>query len=214
MSEKRVLVVNPNRDEACTAAIAATVAPLARPGLLRFDVTALADGPAAVTSWRDWHAVAEPLARVVTATPADAYLIACVSDPAIDLLRSLTARPVFGALRSGIAAALARADRFGILAFVAASVARQRRVLQAMGVEARCVGALPLDLPMAALTAPEGARPRLAEVGRALAAQGADCLILGCAGMAGHRAWLEDELGLPVVEPCQAAAALAAATLA
>ena len=34
-------------------------------------------------------------------------------------------------------------------------------------------------------------------------------LILGCAGMAGQRGTLEAELGLPVVEPCQAAAAAA-----
>lgn len=213
MSEKRVLVVNPNRDIACTEAIAATLAPMARPGLVRFEVTRLADGPAAVASWRDWHDVAGPLARLVEATPADAYLVACVSDPAIDLLRSLTPRPVFGALRSGIAAALARADRFGIIAFVAASVARQRRVLQAMGVEARCVASLPLDLPMETLTSAQGPRPHLEETARALAACGAECIILGCAGMAGHRAWLEAELGMPVIEPIQAAAALAAAAV-
>ncbi|MDR3419273.1 MAG: aspartate/glutamate racemase family protein, partial [Nevskia sp.] len=193
--------------------IAASIAPLARPGLVRFEVVALAEGPAAVASWRDWHSVAEPLARVVESTPADAYVIACVSDPAIDLLRGLTARPVFGALRGGIGAALARADRFGILAFVAASVARQRRVLQAMGVEARCVASLPLFLPMSVLTSAVGPRARLAEVGRELAAHGAECLILGCAGMAGHRAWLEETLGLPVIEPCQAAAALATAAV-
>ena len=37
----------------------------------------------------------------------------------------------------------------------------------------------------------------------------ADVIILGCAGMARHRAGLEAELGLPVVEPCQAATAMA-----
>ena len=34
-------------------------------------------------------------------------------------------------------------------------------------------------------------------------------LIMGCAGMASYRATLEQETGLPVVEPCQAAAAMA-----
>jgi Asp/Glu/hydantoin racemase len=48
------------------------------------------------------------------------------------------------------------------------------------------------------------------ETGRALRDRdGADVLILGCAGMAGRRAALEDALGLPVVEPCQAATAMA-----
>jgi Asp/Glu/hydantoin racemase len=34
-------------------------------------------------------------------------------------------------------------------------------------------------------------------------------VILGCAGMAGHRSAVEEACGLPVIEPCQAAAALA-----
>ena len=38
---------------------------------------------------------------------------------------------------------------------------------------------------------------------------GADVLIMGCAGMAGFRAELEAETGLPVVEPCQAAVTMA-----
>ena len=38
---------------------------------------------------------------------------------------------------------------------------------------------------------------------------GADVLVMGCAGMAGYRGRLEQEVGLPVVEPCQAAAAQA-----
>ncbi len=33
--------------------------------------------------------------------------------------------------------------------------------------------------------------------------------MLGCAGMAGHRAAAEDACGLPVIEPCQAAGAQA-----
>ena len=34
-------------------------------------------------------------------------------------------------------------------------------------------------------------------------------MILGCAGMAGMRLPLEEALGMPVVEPCQAAVAAA-----
>ncbi len=38
---------------------------------------------------------------------------------------------------------------------------------------------------------------------------GADVLIMGCAGMANYRDILEVETGLPVIDPCQAAAAMA-----
>ena len=47
---------------------------------------------------------------------------------------------------------------------------------------------------------------RLALVGRSLRDDdGADVVVLGCAGMATHRAALEAELGVPVVDPVAAA---------
>ena len=207
--EGRILVINPNSSEDCTDGIRAALHRFAAPGLPRLDVVTLAEGPPAIASWRDWHSVAEPLCRRVEAEDADAYVIACVSDPAIPLLRSITPRPVLGALRSAIAAAVARAERFGLIAFVDASVARQRLVLQAMGLEARCVGSLPLNLPMDRLVDPAAPRARLAEAARALADRGAESIVLGCAGMAGHRQFVQDAVGLPVIEPCQAAAAQA-----
>ena len=42
-----------------------------------------------------------------------------------------------------------------------------------------------------------------------LAAGGAEAIILGCAGLAGHAAAAEDAAGVPVVEPCRAAGAMA-----
>jgi allantoin racemase len=48
---------------------------------------------------------------------------------------------------------------------------------------------------------------------RALAAGGARAIILGCAGMAKHRAAAEDASGVPVIEPAQAAVAQAIAAL-
>jgi Asp/Glu/hydantoin racemase len=53
------------------------------------------------------------------------------------------------------------------------------------------------------------AREALATAGRTLAAQGAGALIPGRTGMARHRAALERQLGLPVIEPSQAATARA-----
>jgi Asp/Glu/hydantoin racemase len=38
---------------------------------------------------------------------------------------------------------------------------------------------------------------------------GAEVVVLGCAGMAGHLAAAQDAAGVPVIEPCQAAGAQA-----
>ena len=48
------------------------------------------------------------------------------------------------------------------------------------------------------------------EVGRALKEQdGANAIVMGCAGMARHRKPLEDALGIPVIDPTQAAVTMA-----
>jgi Asp/Glu/hydantoin racemase len=203
----RILVINPNSSQSCTAGIAESLKPFAVPGRPPFEVVSLPGGPPAIVTWRDWFGVAEPLCRMVEQEPAEAYVIACVSDPGIDAIRTVTDRPVFGPFRAAVAAALARAERFGVIAFVEASKARQRRVLQAMGVEARLAASVALNLPMETLTDPTAARAALCDTARALVAAGSEAVILGCAGMAGHRRAVEEAAGVPVIEPCQAAAA-------
>ncbi|WP_203075966.1 aspartate/glutamate racemase family protein [Falsiroseomonas ponticola] len=206
---ERILVVNPNSSAACTRGIATALSGFAAPGMPVLEVTDLRDGPPAIVTWRDWFGVAEPLCQLVQREAAAAYVIACVSDPGVDAVRTVTKAPVFGPLRSAIAAALARADRFGIIAFADPSIARQRRAMAAMGVEARLAGHIPLNLPMDVLTDPVAPRAALIAAAKRIVEQGAEAVILGCAGMAGHRAAVEAACGVPVIEPCQAAAALA-----
>ena len=206
MSE-RILVINPNSSLSCTAGIAAALAPFAP--LARFEVVRLADGPPAIVTWRDWFAVAEPLCRLVEREPAAGYVIACVSDPGLEAVRTATDRPVLGMFRCAVAAALTRAERIGIIGFMDAGEARQRRALQAMGVEARLAGWQALNLPMETLTEPEAPRARIRAVAKSLAAAGAGAIVLGCTGMAGHAAAAEDAAGLAVIEPCAAAGAMA-----
>ena len=51
---------------------------------------------------------------------------------------------------------------------------------------------------------------RVARIGAALRDEdGADVVILGCAGLGTYRAALQAELGLPVIDPVQAGVALA-----
>ena len=173
------------------------------------DVATVAEGPPAVYDWRDWHAAVEPVCRLIEREPADAYVIACASDPGIDAARAVTRRPVFGVFRSAVATAVARTERFGVIAIVEASKARHLAALRAMGLVGRLTAEVALNVTMEALLEPQTARAALMAAGRELAASGAGAIVLGCTGMAHHRAAVEDAAGVPVIEPCQAAAALA-----
>ncbi len=207
----RILVINPNSSEACGRGIAAAVAPF-RVGGAQIEVVSLAAGPSAIYSWRDWHAAVEPICQRIVAEESaawDAYVIACASDPGIEAARAQTRRPVLGVFRSAVAMAAARAERFGVIAIVDASKERHLAALRAIGLDARLAGEIALNVTMETLLDPIASRARMIEIARALVAQGAQSVILGCTGMAHHRAAIEQACGVPVIEPCQAAAALA-----
>jgi Asp/Glu/hydantoin racemase len=200
----RILVINPNCSADCSTGIEAAITPFRFVGGPVVDVATLTEGPPAIYSWRDWHAVVEPMCRLVAASTADAYVIACASDPGIEEVRAVTDRPVLGVFRSAVAAAVARAERFGVIAIVEASKARHMLALRAMGLAERLAAEVALNVTMEALLDPDLARARLIAAARELAAAGAGAIVLGCTGMAHHRAAISDTMGLPVIEPCQA----------
>ena len=205
----RILVINPNCSTACSAGIDAAIAPFRFAGGPLMEVATLAEGPPAIYTWRDWHAAVEPMCRLIERETADVFVVACASDPGIQAARAATDRPVLGVFRSAVAAAVARAERFGVIAIVEASKARHMAALRSMGLEQRLAAEVALNVTMDTLLDPEAARARLIAAGQEAVAAGAQTVILGCTGMAHHRAAVEQAIGVPVIEPCQAAVALA-----
>ncbi|MEM6933463.1 MAG: aspartate/glutamate racemase family protein, partial [Pseudomonadota bacterium] len=84
-----------------------------------------------------------------------------------------------------------------------------RWYLRRMGVLGRLSSERAVDLSVHASASGSDAPERLLEVGRALHRDGADTVILGCAGMAAHREMLESAIGCPVIDPTLAAVAMA-----
>lgn len=202
----RVLVINPNSNEEVTEGIRDALDDL--PGV---ECATLAEGPFGVETQAHVEAVIEPLRRLVQArTDCGAFVIACYSDPGLAECRAATAAPVFGIQESGVRLAMGH-GRFGVVALGPQSIERHMRYMGAMGVLDSLAGERPLHMTVA-----EGERaeafPRILEVATALRDEdGAASILLGCAGMSRHRAALEQGLGLPVIDPTQAAAAEALA---
>lgn len=210
----RILVINPNSSETVTAGIDAAMAPLRFADGPGIDCVTLAEGPPGIETQVQVDGVVAPLLALIRREPAAAYVIACFSDPGLRAAREVAGAPVFGISESAMARALSLGERFGILAILPASVSRHRRYVRSLGLEARFADSLPIGRGVAELAEPGATLDALAAVGRRLRDdKAAEVLILGCAGMAGYRGELEAELGLPVVEPCQAAAAAAVAAV-
>ena len=207
---RRILVVNPNSNREVTAGLDRALEALRLPGGPRIDCATLAEGPYGIESEADVAAVATPLARLVTAEAADAYIIACYSDPGLAVCREATAKPVLGINECAVLTALARADRFGVVAILDRSIPRHLRYLRQMGLSQRLAGERALNLRVHELADETVTWDRLVATARALVQEdGAGVVIMGCAGMARYRRRLEDAVGAPVVDPTQAAVTMA-----
>ncbi len=207
----RVLVINPNSNRAVTDAMADALKPLQIAGGPEIDCVTLAEGPFGVETQADVESVTLPLKKLVSERDdADAYVIACYSDPGLHVCREATEKPVFGIQECGVLTALSLGDRFGVIALGSASIKRHLRYIRQMGVVERLANERATNLSVADSASGAGTFDRLCDVGRDLRdLDGADTIILGCAGMAKHRAALADRLGIPVTDPVQAATAMA-----
>ena len=214
MASAGVLVINPNSNPEVTAGLREAVRPFVLPGGPAIDCVDLPEGPFGIESEADVAAVIPLLEARVRADPADAFVIACYSDPGIEICRRAVAKPVFGIGESAMLTAMTRGRRFGVVAILDASIPRHLAYIEQLGIRDRLAAERALELRVHELADEARTWDRLVEVATALRDRdGADVVILGCAGMSRYRRRLEALLGLPVIDPTQAAVGMALSAL-
>jgi len=211
-SPLRILVINPNSTQAVTDGLDTAMARFRASGNVTIDCVTLHEGPPGIESQQDADGVIAPLVARVRRHEAeyDAFVIACYSDPGIHSVREVTSKPVLGIAECGLMTAMTMGHRIGVIAILRKSIPRHLRYAAGMGVAGRIVAELPLEMGVTELGDESRTMARLVEVGRTLRERhGAEVLVLGCAGMAAYRARVEQQVGVPVVDPAQAAVAMA-----
>jgi allantoin racemase len=209
---ERILVINPNSTQAVTDGIASALDPLRMAGAPELECITLREGPPGIQSQADVESVVQPLARTVAARDNDcsAFVVACFSDPGLYAAREATRKPVLGIAECGVLTAMTMGQRFGVIAILDRSIPRHLRYIRQMGVQDRFAGDRAIGLGVVELADEQRTFDRMVEAGKALRDRdGADVLVMGCAGMARYRDRLQTEVGVPVVEPTQAAVAMA-----
>ncbi|WP_226780831.1 aspartate/glutamate racemase family protein [Oceaniglobus trochenteri] len=205
-----IVVINPNSNRAVTEGLDRALDGFRFADGPPIECLTLPEGPFGIESQVQSDQVVQPLVALVQSRPdAAAFVIACYSDPGLAACREVAKVPVFGIQESGILAAMGRGDMVGVISLSQASVVRHRAYMRRMGVSLRISWDLAVDLSVAESAGGEGAFLTLLTAGHHLIDDGADVIVLGCAGMARHRAQLQTDLGVPVIDPTQAAVAQA-----
>lgn len=202
---KRILVLNPNSSIAMTQSIDRSIEALRFSGGPRVDVDRLAGSPEGIETQADVESVVVPVVRRIEQEEANAFVIACFSDPGLHMARESVTQPVIGIAESAYAFALTLGTRIGIVSIGERSLNRHARYLRELGLSERVGGDRPINTGTAGLSDSD-TLDRIISVAKQLRdTDGADVIVLGCAGMGNYRPAIQRELDLPVVDPVQAA---------
>lgn len=204
----RLLVVNPNTTATMTATAAAAARAVAGPSTEIVAVTS-AMGPVSIEGYYD-EAFAVPglLAEIARGERAglDAAIIACFDDTGLDAARAMARIPVVGLCEAAVATASFIAQRFTVVTTLERSRVPIEHLVHRYGMSSRAK-VRAADIPVLSLEDPaSGAGEKLRrEIGRALLEDGAEAIVLGCAGMADLAAELQREFDVPVIDGVGAA---------
>jgi allantoin racemase len=206
-----ISVINPNTTASMTAKIGAAAKAAASPGV-QIRASNPEFGPASIEGYYD-EAFAIPglIAEMAKEPDADAYVIACFDDTGLEAARSFATAPVIGIGEAAFHMASLIAEKFSVVTTLARSIAPIEKNLAKYGLIARCPRVRAANVAVLALEEPgSNARKTIAaEIARALDEDGAEAIVLGCAGMTDLARDLEQQCGAPVLDGVACAISLA-----
>lgn len=205
-------VINPDSNTAVTAGIDAAMAVLRRDKGSNIQCITLHQGPPGIQTQRDVDHAAV-LVRDFAENHlehAAGFVTACFSDPGLHSLREIPNVVSMGISEGAALTAMMLGNTFGVIAILQASIPRHLRAWAAMGISARVAGEVAIGRTVTELSDADATLAAMISAGKDLRDRHlADVLVMGCAGMARYRDALEEEVGVPVVEPSQATVSMA-----
>lgn len=200
----QIKLINPNTTARMTDTMARCARAVASEGTEIVSATS-SMGPPSIESWYDESLALPGLLREVTAGEREgihAYVIACFGDPGLFAAREIARGPVIGIAEAAMHAASVIAPGFSVVTTLARTTGMAWHLAERYGMKRFCRNVRATDVAVLDLDRP-GSRAReliTDECRRALAEDGADAIVLGCAGMVDLSHAIEDAIGAPVIE--------------
>jgi allantoin racemase len=184
----KLLVVNPNTTASMTAKIGAAARSVAAAGT---EIVAVNPewGPVSIEGYYDEVLSVPGLLEEVTkgqVAGCQGTIIACFDDTGLDAARTLVQGPVVGICEAAMHMSTWLGGSFSAVSTLKRSVPAIEALARRYGMSHHCRRVRAVEVPVLALEEPtSGASARIrAEIAAAIAEDRAECIILGCAGMA------------------------------
>jgi allantoin racemase len=205
----KIMVINPNTSGSMTDHLRTELVKIKREDT-ELTVTCPKTGPVSIESAFD-EALAVPptleLVKKANSEGYDAVILACFSDPGIEAAKEISTIPVVGIQEATLHVAAMLGYKFTILTPLKQRVPHKHKEVRRYRLEQSLASVRPLGLTVAETDAdPARTKKRILEVSRLAAEEdGAEVMVLGCAGMVGYAEEVERELGLVVLDPSSVA---------
>lgn len=198
----KILIINPNSDEHTDQIMATKAKNLALPGV-EVDVTHIAKAPKLVCSYEEQASSVEEMIQIVRSTKDiyDAYIVACHSDPNLDLVREIAGKPVVGIGEASLRMAASLGNGFAVISPSPNSISKKLTLAHKYHCD---------DLLRIIKVTKSDSNKDLLEAAKAAKAEFCiDAIVLGCANYSNADGYIERELGIPVLDGVACALVLA-----
>lgn len=209
----KLLIVNPNTTAGMTAKIGEAARSVVARGTQILAVNPVS-GPVSIEGRYDEAYCIPGLLEEMAkgkAAGVDAGIVACFDDPGLGACRELMDVPVLGICEAAMYSAAMTAGSFSVVTTLKRANPIIEELALRYGMERHCKSIRAAEVPVLALEEPgsDAAEKVKAEVRRALEEDGAEAVLLGCAGMADLARRFTEEVGAPVIDGVAAAVKLA-----
>ncbi len=196
----RILIINPNSSVEMTKTIDSMARKYACP---ETEITTVnpADGPSFLSN--AYHsAIQTPKVLDILEKNKDSYdyfILACGLDPGLDACR-MVVKNIIGMGEAAIMTACALAKQFSFLSSTEETAAAVPERLRSLGIDpGRCASVRPVGTSDEIVKKRKEMLDHYCQIGQKCIEDGADALIMSCAGMSDIKEYLEQQLKVPVI---------------
>jgi allantoin racemase len=195
----KALIINPNSDPEMTKAIEISARAFAGDAF-RVDCLPTLGAPRFIDTYEDQAKAAPGMIDSLRKyhDSYDAFVVACHCDPNLDLMKEISLKPVVGIGEASMKLASMLGHRFSVISTAEHSIPNKEALIDKYH----------LRDSLASVRAPDARwkdKPAEEKFYRtavaAVESDGAEVIVLGCAGLAGLEKRLEKKLGVPVLDP-------------
>lgn len=208
----RILVINPNTTQAMTDDIGRVARAAAAAGT-EIECVQPASGPRSIEGAADEVLAGYHTLDVVASTRGryDAYVIACFGDPALAACREVSQVPVIGIAEAAFHMASLVAFKWSVVTVLPRVKPLLEELVLRNGMKMRCasIRCTPLTVLEIEEDIERTKRMMVDEARTAISTDGAEAILLGCAGLGPLDKWMQDQLGVPVLDGVACAVKLA-----